>query len=124
VRRFLVLLQMLLLALPTFASVVTVRNAAESLPACCRRAGAHHCAMPETQRVTRTSGVAIAAKPEPCPFSPKAMPAAQHAPASLLPAAAFFAEIVSHPAVVAQTLTKLRIARDRSRQKRGPPQQA
>lgn len=123
-RRFLVLLQLLLLTLPTFASVATLHDVEESLPACCRRAGANHCMMPAARREPLTAGMAISAKPEPCPFCPKAMPAAQHAPASLLPAAMFFAEIVSHPAVAPQTLAKLRMARDRSRQKRGPPQLA
>lgn len=34
---------------------------------------------------------------------------------------AVYAGLVSHPAVVAQTQCKWRIARDRARQKRGPP---
>lgn len=121
VRRFLVLLQLLLLTLPTFASVLSMHNVEESLPACCRRAGAHHCTMPAAERESPASGVVVSSKPEPCPYCPKAMPAAQHSPASLTPAAAIFAEVVSHPATAAQTLAKLRIARDRSRQKRGPP---
>jgi hypothetical protein len=36
-------------------------------------------------------------------------------------ASAIFAGFVSHPAVVAQTECAARIAHDRSRQKRGPP---
>lgn len=121
VRRFLVLLQLLLLTLPTFASVMSMHTVEESMPACCRRAGAHHCMMPAAEREALTLGVGVSAKPEPCPYCPKAMPAAQHSPASLTPAAAIFAALVSHPADAAQTLAKLRIARDRSRQKRGPP---
>ncbi|HEY0263340.1 MAG TPA: hypothetical protein VGC07_02350 [Granulicella sp.] len=56
-----------------------------------------------------------------CPYSPSVV-ADGHSHAFGPPAAqAIFADLVAHPAVAAQTESKLRIARSRSRQKRGPP---
>ena len=92
------------------------------LPACCRRNGAHHCAMSMAQRSQTPAGApAISAPAERCPYCAQA-PATVH-PESLTPgtADAIFADLVSHPAVHAQTESRWRIARDRSRQKRGPP---
>jgi hypothetical protein len=122
VRSFLAILQLLLLSLPTFASVATLRTGSEAnLPACCRRSGAHHCMLSAEHQAALMAGVNAVAVPQRCPLCPKALPASQHAPASLAPSAAIFAQVVSHPAIAAQTLAKFRISRDRSRQKRGPP---
>jgi hypothetical protein len=122
VRSLLAILQLLLLSLPTFASFAALGGSSEAkLPACCRRAGAHHCMITAAQQAALWDGVGVKAKPQPCPFIPKALPAAQHAPTSLVPAAMIFAQILSHPASAAQTLARFRISQDRSRQKRGPP---
>jgi hypothetical protein len=77
--------------------------------------------MTDSQRAAILAGVQAKAIPERCPFSPRALPSAQHAPSSLTPAAMIFAQIISHPACAAQTLAKRRISQDRSQQKRGPP---
>lgn len=58
---------------------------------------------------------------EKCPYCPTAL-AAVHGNAFVPPIAqAVFAGLVAHPAVAAQTESKLRISRNCSRQKRGPP---
>jgi hypothetical protein len=89
-----------------------------SLPACCRRAGKHHCAFTDggTQQ-----GRSIDLIAEKCPYAPGA-PAAFHLAAFAPPASdALFAGLVSHPSIHAQTAAQYRISFDRSRQKRGPP---
>lgn len=58
---------------------------------------------------------------EKCPFFPVSI-VLVHNNIFVAPAAqAIFAGLVAHPAMAAQTESKLRISRNRSRQKRGPP---
>ena len=125
VRRLSALLQLLLLVLPTFGSAyasVGARGGSEAnLPACCRRNGAHHCMLSAAERTALTKGISFSRTPQRCPYFPQVLPAAQHAPASLVPTATFFADVQSHPTCASQALAKFRISRDRSRQKRGPP---
>ena len=45
----------------------------------------------------------------------------RHGDLSFQAASLIFAEIVSHPAIKAQTQARARVALDLSRQKRGPP---
>lgn len=93
-----------------------------SLPACCRRNGKHHCAMQ-----MNASGTALEAAPtfrapqQRCPFAPQASLSVHTGFLAHTTQAATALVLMSHPASVAQTECKLRIARDRSRQKRGPP---
>jgi hypothetical protein len=120
------LLSILLLAVfglplvsPLFALTATSGGA---LPACCRRGGQHHCAMSPAER-----GQFAGKRPEfrnpteKCPYSTASMAVSQHTYIGFLPAEAIFAGLVSHPTVAAQTESKWRIARDRTRSKRGPP---
>ncbi|QNI31349.1 hypothetical protein H7849_20030 [Alloacidobacterium dinghuense] len=88
-----------------------------SLPACCRRAGKHHCAMDaDTQQ-----GKSISIIAEKCPYAPAAQ-VVFHLSIFAPPAdAAVFAGLTQHPAIHAQTAARYRISFDRSRQKRGPP---
>ena len=99
--------------------------------ACCRRARQHPCGMMAARMQSSMSDVPLAsASPKTheasapllaCPCSPQAL-AASHADASSPPVVVSTAmAIASRPAGVAQTECKWRIARDRSRQKRGPP---
>ena len=81
----------------------------------------HHCMNLAAGHAALVEGIRFTAKSQPCPYDPKAMPSAQHNPASLIPSAMIVAQILSHPASPTQTLAKFRISRDRSRQKRGPP---
>lgn len=93
------------------------------LPACCRRHGKHHCAMMDQMRKAATSGSPqIGQIPQHCPFYPHSTTApVVRFDVGLAPSAAFFAEVVSHPAVHPQTHAVYRLSLDRSRQKRGPP---
>jgi hypothetical protein len=60
---------------------------------------------------------------EKCPYAPAAMLPFHHFPAVPMPLnPETYAGHFSHPAGVAQTESKLRIARDRARGKRGPPE--
>jgi hypothetical protein len=58
---------------------------------------------------------------EKCPYCPTAIAVVHGNTFVPPPAQAVFAGLVGHPAVAAQTESKLRISRNRSRQKRGPP---
>jgi hypothetical protein len=92
------------------------------LPACCRRAGMHHCAENTTGGLqAAVSQTGLRSSQPACPYYPASLRISQHSDSGLTAAAASFAAIVSHPAAQAQTQTKWRIARDRSRNKRGPP---
>ncbi len=67
-------------------------------------------------------GIQMGVVPERCPYCPAGNVGAAHGDFGVVAAgAAIFAGLVSHPSVAAQTESKWRIARDRSRQKRGPP---
>jgi hypothetical protein len=106
---------------PFFAS--TTQDEA-SLPACCRRNGKHHCmmSMGERQKLADSQGPQFAAPMDKCPYCPSMATLVTGSSLFLPPSAnAGFAGLVSHPAGIAQTESKLRISRTRSRQKRGPP---
>jgi hypothetical protein len=81
----------------------------------------HHC----TTSAGETQGTRITAPAMRCPFCPSTAPGAGHV--SPLMASSLQQDLLplaSHPAGVAQTESKLRIAASRSRGKRGPPQTA
>lgn len=59
--------------------------------------------------------------PEKCPYAPASLAISLRDSYALPSANAIYAELLAHPAVVAQTEAKLIISRSRSRQKRGPP---
>lgn len=111
----LLLFFMLPIALPFFS----VNAASASVPVCCRRNGKHHCMMMLTSRHSKTSQI-----DERCPYS--AVQPAMIVPASYAPStsASVFAELTQHPSVAPQAEAQQRISFDRSRQKRGPPEQA
>jgi hypothetical protein len=68
------------------------------------------------------NGPAFRTPPEKCPFAPAALVGGPHLTAlDVSPGQIFFAGLLSHPSISAQTESKRRISRDRSRQKRGPP---
>ena len=96
-------------------------NGDAGLPACCRRTGKHHCAMGTADRNQDQHGPTLSMISEKCPCCPGVIPSMQPNVLGPPAAGAIYAHIVSHPACVAQTESKWRIARDRSRQKRGPP---
>jgi hypothetical protein len=61
---------------------------------------------------------------EKCPYAPGVFTVSHVQVFTAPTAVAVFASLVSHPAGLAQTESRWRIARDRSRQKRGPPSQS
>jgi hypothetical protein len=111
----LLLLFSFLLVSPLLASDVVEAN----LPACCRRAGKHHCAMSFDAGSQQGRSISIVA--EKCPCAP-AVPATFHLSVFAPPADdAVFAGLASHPAIHTQIEAQYRISFDRARQKRGPP---
>jgi hypothetical protein len=98
---------------PIFAS-----DADGRVPACCRRAGEHGCAMK-----SGASSAGTFVQSARCRFFPptKAIPPGR---AVGLPAIAqaIFAGLLSHPASRSQTEAQYRISYSRSRQVRGPPE--
>jgi hypothetical protein len=99
---------------------LTARDPQANLPACCRRDGKHHCAMTATE-TGESSQTQLKTQPEACPFHANTGTVSQII--SLVPraAAAFYAELISHPSVQEQTLAKFRLSEARSHLKRGPP---
>jgi hypothetical protein len=93
-----------------------------NLPACCRRNGQHHCMMSAAERSQLTGNDRAFRLPsEKCPYCPAAMTRAHSSSFTLPTSEAVFAALASHPAVFAQTQSRLRVSETRSRQKRGPP---
>jgi len=89
-------------------------------PACCREHGKHQCAMKMAQH--RVSDGSIDTLREKCPYSPKTWTLASNSqPFVRRGSQLFFGDVLSHPAVQAQTEARYRISFSRSRQKRGPP---
>jgi hypothetical protein len=99
-----------------FAAMIPAVGAGSSLPACCRRAGKHGCAMTHQS----TSGPAL--QTAQCPLFPSAgaMPAQAKAN-GVANTAATVSAIVSHSAIQLQSEVRYRISYNRSSQKRGPP---
>ena len=122
-RKALSILLLAFFGLPIFSPLLALTPRSEKdLPACCRRNGKHHCMMSMAERSLRAShDPQFQAPAEKCPYCPTAI-AVVHGNTFVPPTAqAIFASLIAHPAVAAQTESKLRISRDRSRQKRGPP---
>lgn len=116
-RRLLAILLLAAFGLPTVAPLLAqTQDADRNLPACCRRNGAHHCAM--SMAAQNSNSPTVSGR---CPAFPQ--PAAV---ANLIPAA-FFA---THPGIklpittqsaVTRAETQRRISRERTRHTRGPP---
>lgn len=103
------------LLIPAWLSQYTTQ-----LPACCRRAGNHHCGMLMPAAGAQNSPHSAISSH--CPFR-NARPADAVLPFSSLPAPAqvSFGELLSHPTVKPQTEARFRVSFLRSCQKRGPP---
>jgi hypothetical protein len=98
-------------------SPAVLADAASNLPACCRRAGLHHCAVP-APGATR-AGIDAA----PCLQFPgmQAAPAAAKLPGLTKSPQPFYAPLVDDPITHAQPESRYRISYSRAGQKRGPP---
>lgn len=115
---------MLFVGLPLISPLLALSpDVASLLPACCRRQALHHCAsmMNESQATALAQKHHLKAPMDCCPAYPKAISQSQHQVLSFNPAALYFAEVVSHPAIHQQTEAWARVALDGARQKRGPP---
>jgi hypothetical protein len=132
VRRLLTILLLALCALPAFApllALTTPQLRESDLPACCRRNGAHHCAMSMAAMSTlardqyRARPRSFAPPVEPCPFRTTALAPAppNSGTPGLAAASTLFASLYAHPSGLLQTQCRRRIAQARSRYKRGPP---
>lgn len=128
VRRLLSILLLLTFLLPSFGAAMAAGVDSESqLPACCRRGGAHQCALTVAQRekLLGQRGPAWRAKREMCPCCPStAVGAHVEVLAGPVDGGALVLPVGSHPRGVAQTRSMWRVARERSRGKRGPPVEA
>src|SRR5579871_3320981 len=122
VRRALSILLMAVFAVPSLLPWFSLGTAEDlSLPACCRGHGLHHCMMSAADRAAlQALGVADpefrAPTPE-CPYQRSPVRSAQFAKSFLPVAAAVYAEVTSHPTGLAQTQSRWRMSRERSRQK-------
>lgn len=121
-RRLIGITLLLLFSLPLISPVLALAAVSDAnLPACCRRNGAHHCMLKMRQKEPSGPGITLSTIPQRCPAYPAAITRVQHGDLAYPSASLEFAEIVSHPAIKAQTMARARVALDRSRQKRGPP---
>jgi hypothetical protein len=116
------------LILPIVAPLLALGQDADAgLPACCRKNGKHHCMMSAAKRQALEGSDARlrwTAPMEECPCCPAGVVATHPSVFAVIPARGAFVGIVSEPAKAVQAECKRRIARDRSRQKRGPPRVA
>ena len=116
---------LLMLFLLPLRSPLFAANAVETnLPSCCRKDGRHQCAMPSMTMSSATSTGAIqAVMREKCPCSPAPLVTAHPELSRDEARATTFLGIIGLETCVAQTEARYRISFDRSRQKRGPPNQ-
>ena len=116
-RKLLAILLLAVFILPLAPALLAATAPAESsLPACCRRTGLHHCSM----RMAPSSGQPTLQAH--CPFQ-QSSPFFAHSlsPLLIITLGLFASLLLAHPAGIPQTESRLRIARERSRHKRGPP---
>jgi hypothetical protein len=122
-RRFLSILLLAVFGLPFVSPLLAMTAKSESnLPACCRRNGKHHCLTGMGERAQFANrDPQFQASLDKCPYFPAAVAMIHGDTFVPSPAQAIFAELIAHPAVVAQAESNLRISRSCSHQKRGPP---
>jgi len=121
------LLAVVVLCVTGFWPVAPLLSSASStpqLPLCCRANGKHKCGLSRLQQEGAGSNAGAALRSV-CGDWPISIGASSTAisPSVFLPPAKqlFFAAILNHPAVQAQTESQYRISFERSRHKRGPP---
>ena len=125
-RRALSILLIVVFGMPALAPLFgTVAPDDANVPACCRRHGQHHCLMGEAER-TALQALGLASPefraPAPtCPYQHSSVRSVQQVRLAIPAAQVLYAALVSHPTGLAQTHSKWRVSRERSRQKRGPP---
>ncbi|MDQ6677085.1 MAG: hypothetical protein M3Z09_07295 [Acidobacteriota bacterium] len=118
------LFSVLLLALIGFSSISPALVAAEGseLPACCRKAGAHHCAMRTNPAVSQPStGATLSASGKCISFPTGAFSATQSVSGIPVLISSYSSNLYAHPIGQAQTEARYRASLTRGWQKRGPP---
>lgn len=119
--RLLAILLVIVMGLPMASPLLALTASADDhLPACCRRNGKHHCMLAVGSH-DASAETQMRAKAEKCPMYPLASVAVPHDLATPPSSRTIVASLVSHPTGTAQTESKWRVSRYRSRQKRGPP---
>jgi hypothetical protein len=114
-----IMLLLFFCALQSMPVLGITKDSDGELPACCRRAGKHHCAMQmETAPKSGAAFKSIAEKCS-CPMHPSVT--SQGFSPAVAAKGVFYAGVLSHPACYAQSEAQYRVSFDRSRQKRGPP---
>lgn len=101
---------------PAVASALGSASSESSLPACCRRTGAHHCML---QSLTVSGSYRSVSSR--CPYAPFARVILTLPHAIAVPADPAAALLFGPAVVIRQAEAGYRIAADRTRQKRGPP---
>jgi hypothetical protein len=119
VRRSLAISLLLLFSLPLIAPLLALQAGANgNLPACCRRNGAHHCAM---QIPNASQQMHLSAVHERCPAYPKVVTSAKRNDLSFQTSAILIAGALVHPSIKIQPATLAQQALYRSQSQRGPP---
>jgi hypothetical protein len=123
-RRLLSLVLLLVFGLPTVAPALDVSATPDSrLPACCRRNGAHHCAMSQQELDTLLNVTQVTTVRSKCPCYPTSAIPLRHQQLGFRPVATVLTALASEPTPVSQIQAWARAAEEGARHKRGPPQQ-
>lgn len=117
-RRWFASILLLLTALLPLQPLVASAQADASLPACCRRNGAHHCMMMQAMMLA-DSGTQTTVRPAPCPLWKITISPAVVAVAAAPPALSSNPAIAENVVALAPSLLLMRLARSRSA--RAPP---
>ena len=122
-RKLLAILLLVVFGLPSASSLFALTPRSEaSLPACCRRAGMHHCTQMAEQDSQPTDHRHVSMVQEKCPCCPAVLSFGCATNLLASPSAPLlFTALQTQSAVVAQAEVSQRIAHDRARGKRGPP---
>jgi hypothetical protein len=121
-RRLLSLVLLLAFGLPVVAPALgQTADDASSLPACCRRNGAHHCSMKMQQRQTLQHGRQVVEVSAKCPCCPGTAASLHHELLAFTDAPTVTSARLTQPARLRQTEAWARIALAGARHKRGPP---
>ncbi len=122
-RKALSILLLAIFGLPVFAPLLTgSADGDQSVPACCRRNGKHHCLMGAAERSLLTQrSPALKSLAERCTYCPGCTASSQHDGLALFLPQAKFASLTGDAARVAEGECNWRTAQIRCRQKRGPP---
>ncbi len=123
-RRLLSLVLLLVFGLPAVAPALDVSATPDSrLPACCRRNGAHQCAMSQQELDAQLGSKQMTTVRSKCPCYPASSIPLQHQQLGFHPDAPVLTAFVSQPTPVSQIQAWARAAEAGARHKRGPPQQ-